>query len=616
MKDEYKKLLDNYNSFEVQNNEDDEDDEDNDYKHKHHHCSNIIMMRSDVELQNTKTTKTMTTRMESVEMQDISPDVPTSFNNNNNDNDGDGNTRGHLDDDARDKQHQYQEQSHNRSIVLLYTCVHLALWSQIGVLGRFWISEGVTSVCYEKEESGGGAYDCPSHGAEHAVRDVLGILACNALGSFLMGFLTENKAHLVWFEQPKMPVSFLPQNHFVQHYEELLTGLRVGFCGSMTTFSSWAFQMVSTLTRGRVGATLAVLIIEVSTSLVSFILGEHLAIRIHMLVVGMGSQDKRERTTLWHHIKNNTIFSSLKPHKEAVVSVVESHKGDELWLLRKHSQKRTISHHHNHNQQRGQGEGQHLSNTLTSGNNYMSEETKPKGCSANDHTDGETPERYDVEGTIVLTSPYLKPKRIETKGKEGGKEDLPVVLSPAPTTTTSRNQRKLRAALNVMFTLLLLCFTILWVCLMVYDTDFTRRRCWLSLLLAPLGCTLRWRMCLDYNAPGGTLFKGRLGWFPLGTFGINVAATCFNSIASAVELHYCASALQFYWLAVSLSAFKTGFNGSLSTVSTFISEVNKYMLEYPRNYKGWTYLAATLVASIVLGFCFYSWSVYLPNTDC
>ncbi len=59
-----------------------------------------------------------------------------------------------------------------------------------------------------------GAMGCSR--AEGQVRSVVGILVANVLGSFLMGFLTENKAHKLWFEAPKMPVSFLPENHFIQ----------------------------------------------------------------------------------------------------------------------------------------------------------------------------------------------------------------------------------------------------------------------------------------------------------------------------------------------------------------------------------------------------------------
>ena len=111
------------------------------------------------------------------------------------------------------------------------------------------------------------------------------------------------------------------------------------------------------------------------------------------------------------------------------------------------------------------------------------------------------------------------------------------------------------------------------------------------------------------------VLKGRLGWFPVGTFSINVGATVMNSVASAVTRHLCASATNLYWLAVTLAAFRTGFDGALSTVSTFVSEVHKYMLEYPRNYKGWLYLVSSFVAAILLGFCFYSWSVF-TSTVC
>ena len=215
------------------------------------------------------------------------------------------------------------------------------------------------------------------------MRDVLGIMVANILGSFIMGFLTENKAHLLWFEAPTMPVSFLPENNFIQYYQELLTGkeenclpqdtqtkrereresqelnvcfcfslslisfhsfsrpgLRVGFCGSLTTFASWGFQMVSILTSGRLGAVLLVLLLEISVSLVAFVLGEQLALRIHMMVVGIHDTHKDRRIKLWHQIKKNKIFASMTPaHQpraddDGGISVIECEDGDEVWLVR------------------------------------------------------------------------------------------------------------------------------------------------------------------------------------------------------------------------------------------------------------------------------------------
>jgi fluoride ion exporter CrcB/FEX len=487
---------------------------------------------------------------------------------------------------------------------LIYSLVHLALWAQIGVLGRFWIGVAITHSCHKTRMSAtnplSGDQPIGCSLPEKTVRDVLAIMTANIVGSFAMGFLTENKAHILWFEAPTMPVSFLPENHFIQHYEELLTGLRVGFCGSMTTYSSWAFQLVSSLTRGDVGVVVAVLFLEISCSLVAFILGEQLAIRIHMLVVGICHHHKMERTALWHQLKKNAIFANMPRHnrqkkendeidsqsydRHKALSVVEGYKGDQLWLLRR-------------------------SSARSKRENNLNNRT----------------ERYDVNGTIVLDTPYLAEVQVVDESLPAGFDQALVVEEEeeeeeSPSSSSARtslslkardqHQHRTRAGLNLFFTALLLAQTAAWALLSVYDASELRRGCWLSLLVAPLGCAIRWKMCLQYNS--GVL-HGRLGWFPVGTFSINVSATVLNCIATAIENVYCSSSLtrDLYWLEVCMSAFKTGFCGSLSTVSTFVSEVNKYMLEYPRNYKGWLYFSASLAASITLGFLFYSWSVYI-----
>mmetsp|Transcript_17482 Transcript_17482/g.35680 ORF Transcript_17482/g.35680 Transcript_17482/m.35680 type:complete len:618 (-) Transcript_17482:128-1981(-) len=541
-------------------------------------------------------------------------------------------------------------QGRSRASLTGFTMVHLALWAQVGVLGRFWISEGINASCWDLVVLDPGESRRGCSRAEDEMRSVMGILVANVLGSLLMGFFTENKSHKLWFEAPKMPVSFLPENHFIQHHEELLTGLRVGFCGSMTTFASWAFQMVSLLSRGFPGAMLLVLFIEMSAATVAFLLGEHLAIRVHMWVVGIASHagHKAQRVSLWHQIRQNAIFSAINrqpnanpppppaqgkdrddddndedddgndpPSRAAAppqgdpggaggpIAVIESGQGDELWILR-------------------------------SGGDLGASKTASKTASGSGSAaDGSTlahfsagAEKYSVTGPIVLTSANLARKRRAGTGSRdvekgdgkgegadavnGGGKALRLATARSGEGPT-RLQEKYIRLLNAAATAALLGVTVAMACLLRFDEDFTRRKCWLALLFAPFGCFLRWRACLGFNAG---VFPGRLSWFPAGTFAINVAATALTSTAAAVEVHLCASAANLYWLALALGAFQTGFDGALSTVSTFVGEVHKYMLEYPRNYKGWLYLAASFAAAIFAGFCCYSWSVLGPDPRC
>ena len=471
--------------------------------------------------------------------------------------------------------------------------------------------------------------------AEDEVRNVLGIMIANMVGSFLMGFLTENKAHLVWFEQPKMPVSFLPENHFVQHHEELLVGLRVGFCGSLTTFASWAFQMVNMMSRGRVDALAIVLLLEISASLVSFTIGEHLAIRVHMFVKGVGhtTRHKEERTRLWHNIRKNAIFATItkpptsppadpdpdagsremKTAKTAKtarhrhhhgISVLEGDAGDQVWVIR------------------GRAGGGRDGEGMISGSGA---------------TGVMFAEKYDVDGPLAMTNPHLRlregsdPLAWETTVAAA---EEPTAEEPPPpaedlgagatrkwslsrrnrrSTEATRDQRKYIMGSNILFTLALVGLTTGMAVLVKYDkANYARRQCWLSLLLAPFGCFIRWHLCTHYNS--GVL-KGTLTWFPMGTFAINVGGTTLNALSSALKVHYCIGASNMYWVGVCIGAFQTGFNGSLSTVSTLMGEVHKYMYEYPRNFKGWVYLAATFASSLILGFAGYGWSVF-ARTKC
>mmetsp|Transcript_40076 Transcript_40076/g.85595 ORF Transcript_40076/g.85595 Transcript_40076/m.85595 type:complete len:527 (-) Transcript_40076:86-1666(-) len=470
----------------------------------------------------------------------------------------------------------------------LFTLVHLALWAQLGVLVRFWIDEGITSTCYGHDVLADGP-SCSSS-AEDEVRSVLGILVANMVGSFFMGFLTENKAHLVWFEQPKMPVSFLPEDHLIQHHEDLLLGLRVGFCGSLTTFASWAFQMVSILTRGRVGAVAIVLLLEVSSSLLCFILGEHAAIRMHMWVVGVSHRDKRERVRLWHNIRKNAILSTINHRPRGpppalpedgggesgttpAIHVLEGGKGDEVWLVRRNPD--------------------------------------PSVPAAD-----VVSQKYEVQGPLVLTSENLSLRECgdfppaPSSAARGGPREGTGSKKSLPKSEASKGQRRLIAFSNVVFTVAFLALTTLWACLLRYDGSYKRRKCWMSLLFAPFGCFARWKMSMNFNNNKSGVLKGQMAWFPLGTFSINLTGTLLNSIVSAFERHYCISETNLYWLAVGMGAFETGFNGSLSTVSTFVAEVHKYSFEYPRNFKGWIYVSATFGAALAFGFSVYSWSVY------
>ena len=63
-------------------------------------------------------------------------------------------------------------------------------------------------------------------------------LPANMIGSFIMGLMVNLRPDL-W-----PPIPWLRENHPLQQYEPLHVAIKTGFCGSLTSFSSWNTQMV------------------------------------------------------------------------------------------------------------------------------------------------------------------------------------------------------------------------------------------------------------------------------------------------------------------------------------------------------------------------------------
>lgn len=102
-------------------------------------------------------------------------------------------------------------------------------------------------------------------------------LPSNMLGSFILATMTspsKDGPHWPWFRK----------DHPLQHHDAVLLGIKVGFCGSLTTFSAWNTQMVTmldgTLTElgPQVVPALFGYLIGVLLPVACFILGTHVHI--------------------------------------------------------------------------------------------------------------------------------------------------------------------------------------------------------------------------------------------------------------------------------------------------------------------------------------------------
>ena len=123
----------------------------------------------------------------------------------------------------------------------LHTLLHLTAWCQIGVLLRVQLDALFGGAC----ASGINDYawaPCVTSSGGALIND----FPPNVLGSFIMGLLASSDVlskHLGHALDAAAPLAALPRGSSLQAHTAFQVGLRTGFCGSLTTFSSWMTQV-------------------------------------------------------------------------------------------------------------------------------------------------------------------------------------------------------------------------------------------------------------------------------------------------------------------------------------------------------------------------------------
>lgn len=129
------------------------------------------------------------------------------------------------------------------------------------------------------------------------------------------------------------------------------------------------------------------------------------------------------------------------------------------------------------------------------------------------------------------------------------------------------------------------------------SNPYVSRYMWFSIIFGPLGCITRWLLAKHLN--------GRQ-WFPWGTWSANLLACAIDFGLQAIIVRVSIDPLQM----VILKAIMTGINGSLSTVSTWVVEIQTLSLAFPSNARGYHYAMASMVPAVLLGLAIYGTSVW------
>jgi len=391
-------------------------------------------------------------------------------------------------------------------------------------------------------------------------------LPANLLGSFIMGLMQTTDT----MNFPKsFPIAWLSENHPFQSENSIHLAVRTGFCGSLTTFSSWNSEMIvmmlgemsnskSLFFRGLLGY-----LIGVETSLASFILGKNIAMYIHSHVNPALATETEETKKKQEH--GVYINKQLPDFERRFLSGFDMKEHNQHINLRssKHLEKWRLS---------------------TQKNRMVVDDLLPL--------------LIEIEYQALVSGQKLD-KDILNHAIEAGWDvkalyewvvlrsalDLGESLKPSPSLWL------------VSTTLTFFAMTILLIFGLIYlnsedSYTITYRTMIYAACFAPSGALLRWKLSsLNGGLPN-------YPWFPFGTFLANFIGSIVSVTMIGLEFRF--NGTNDFWVIGSIRAIKIGFAGCLSTVSTFIAEVATF-LKSPHPLKAYVYIFVSLICCGSIG---------------
>ena len=428
-------------------------------------------------------------------------------------------------------------------------------------------------------------------------------LPANMLGCFLMGFLQPSQDLGLLTTRP---IVFLNSEHWFQSWGVVHLALRTGFCGSLTTFASWNSQMVQLLDGYLVHdngggsqpfAAMFGYIIGLELALASLKFGQTVAIWFHRF----NNQDLAK-------VEDMMVFAFAKetdaPSSAETVPLPDYERRYLAYLLPREEHewaKKNIS------------VLQDLESWKLSTDRYRLEASREFHSDEDDNEAGGgwlLSALHGIERTILVDELELDERQRQIAEKEGW--DVKALERFAKEANRVPSLSPLKGAavkpsmvqyLWVSLPFVLALSILLSFALLDWKKDESEeefyRQMWMSCLLAPLGTIVRWRL----SSLNGSL-NGAWDWFPVGTFTANLVASMLSALITGVtdasQRNVSAATSQV------LYALKTGFAGSMSTVSTFAVEGNLLQQTYRHHAKAYYYMLGTIVTACILGLVMYS----------
>mmetsp|Transcript_11854 Transcript_11854/g.25040 ORF Transcript_11854/g.25040 Transcript_11854/m.25040 type:complete len:557 (+) Transcript_11854:148-1818(+) len=409
-------------------------------------------------------------------------------------------------------------------------------------------------------------------------------LPANLLGSFIMGMM---QTCAVLGLPKNMPIPWMRASSSFQKWDILHLAIRTGFCGSLTTFSSWNSEMVIMIygvgnnRRTQIGLALFGYLIGVETALGSFVFGKSIAIWIY-----------------------NRVNPSL--HEEAVASRAKEARGMHINRNLPDFERRYLP-------QLGMDMEYYDPDVLE-----LLERWRATTAECRLITSDDLASLIDVETKVLVHGEPVSDdarEKAERLGWDVKALEAWVIGKKVNATDDilAGDEKPLYEQMRVAVPIFAVAIGLLIFGIAVCNDDtavsITYRTMWYSCLLAPLGSILRWKLSA-FN--GKLTLRDSWTWIPAGTLAANLIACIISITMIAVELVLHSSDSE--WVQLTLLAIKIGIAGSLSTVSTFISEVHGLMKSTDSQYsgrKGYKYILLTLLICCSVCTAIYGWIVYV-----
>jgi fluoride ion exporter CrcB/FEX len=532
--------------------------------------------------------------------------------------------------------------SDNRAKILIQA-VYISIAAILGVLTRMILAQLFGEACANPGTVGwlsAASPLCVTNDGTTTQKGgiVFADLPSNILGSFLMGFFQD---YTVLGLAIPMAVAWLPPSASFQRCGILHVAFRTGFCGSLTTFSSWNSEMIvmlygtgSTQSARFIKVVLGY-IIGMETAAGSFDCGCSLARRIHRFVnpklaaEGAAMQRREEEGVFINRslpnferrflhlldlgiVYNNDLSQTTTDDR--IQSLEKWRKSTELARRIRHpqieilkevedqllvQQERTISKQLDLIARSNEWDVDSLYHWIEAKSNDIA--ILPTMSSS---IEIQTNEQCYGPCTSFVESHEQQCGKINRNFNDG------VLRYTQPMKPQSKPFKLIFAIVLVSA---ILAFLLISLCTLTNNdaVTITNRTMVYSMLIAPTGALLRWHLS-TYN--GGRVqweycSNSFNSWFPYGTYFANLVGSLFSILSIAIEYKLEQHGVNSFWTIGTLRAFRIGFCGCLTTVSTFAAEVSSFMRT--KTDHAYPYIFISLGSCATIGMVLYGLVVFV-----